>query len=318
MDMEPSAKRHKGSRSKDAKFFTSCIASFLLEAIPDQLGGAKIKNDMESFQTLFERLSFRTSIVQSPRRALSVYLDSCGLGLGEKDGPSPRAFLATLIGMNPRQDELETHYASNIRSIWCLLLFCQRIQKACDTAMEGENLQTLLIETIEEISACIRNETKTPSFDERKRVAKIRKMVTDFDTHVRTDQLDRELDRIHAFNSTLTNAIARKLFDFHAIAVKDAVFKDSHLPQYRRLSFYLYDPEVDESTPPPFLFLPCLSKILRFGPQEVVQYMVKRFWAEMLKRGYFASKGIRMAMEPKLNTYFQSGLKKNPKLPLVV
>jgi hypothetical protein len=108
------------------------------------------------------------------------------------------------------------------------------------------------------------------------------------------------------------------LFDGHQTVVKDVVLKQSHLPQYQRLSFYLYDPDIDELKPSTLLFMPCFYIVLQKGYQEIVRLMVDTFWKEILKRGYFASASTRSAIEPNLKQYIESGLTTNPNVPLLV
>jgi hypothetical protein len=317
MDQNPVTKRFKSNNDQ----LREIIARFLLGGIADELapaGNKKVQNDIEKFQALFDNLDFRTTIVKSPRKAVSIYLDSCEC----RDMASPKAFLSTMIGMNPIQADLEMLYGSNVRDIWCLLLFCKRIAQACDIAINGnpggDDLQKILKASMESCKSFIQHDVKQLPFDRRERIIDIRKMAAAVDDRVRPDQLERELDRIQAYNCTLSNAMARMLFDLHKTVMKDVVLKQSHLPQYQRLSFYLYDPDIDELKPSPLLFMPCLHIMLQKGYQEIVRLMVDSFWKEMLKSGYFASASTRSAIDPNLKQYIESGLTTNPNVPLLV
>jgi hypothetical protein len=307
----PATKRFKSNNLRKT------ISQFLFAGIYD----TKVKNDVVKFRALWDGLGFRTTIVESPRAAVSIYLDSCECS--HTDRASLRAFFSTMIGMNPIQADLERFYGENVKDPWCLLLFCKRIENACcDGAIKDSFTANVLIQTLEEtIRLCksfVNGDVQVVSFDQRERTMEIRRMATTTDDRVRLDQLDRELDRIHAHNSTLSNAMARILFDFHETVVKDVELKKSHLPQYQRLSFYLYDPEIDELKPPTFLFMPCLYMILKKGYRDIVNHMVDTFWKEMLKRGYFASSSARSAIDPNLKRYIESGMTNNPNVPLVV
>jgi hypothetical protein len=320
MDKDPSTKRFKSNYEE----LRAIIARFLVGGIPDELAAkTKVHNDIEKFRALFDdggdgQLGFRTTIVQSPRKAVSIYLDSCKC----VEMASPKAFLSTMIGTNPAQADLETFYANNVREIWCLRLLCKRIAEGCSAAIKdnpgGNDLAKILDETAGLCQSVIQHDIKRLPFDERERAMDIRTMAAAVDQRVRLDQLERELDRIQAHNSTLSNAMVRMLFDFHNIVVKDVVYKHSHLPQYQRLSFYLYDPEIDELKPPTFLFMPCLHVMLRQGYEDIARRMVDAFWKEMLKRGYFASASTRSTIEPSLTRYIESGLTTNPHVPLLV
>lgn len=308
-------KRFKSNNNVELR---KIIARFLFSDISDTLAGMKIKNDITKLRALFDGLGFRTTIIESPRQAMSVYLDSC-----ECNACSPKAFLSTMIGMNPMQADLERLYGKSVRDTWCLMLFCKRIKEACNVVVNeakfgGNDLHKILDETIRSCKSFINEDIIPLPFNQRERIIEIQKMAEAVDDRVRLDQLEREFDRIQACNSTLSNAMARLLFDFHESDVKDVVFKQSHMPQYQRLSFYLYDPDIDEVKPSQFLFLPCLHKLLMKGYKEIVNLMADTFWKEMLQRGYFASASARAAIEPSLKRYIESGLTKNPSVPMLV
>ena len=84
-----------------------------LPGLPSTLGGAHVREDTAKLKRIFDSNGFRTSLVSSPREALSVYKDSAHLFsdslFSTTDG---KTWLVTLLGMHPNQDELEHFFRS--------------------------------------------------------------------------------------------------------------------------------------------------------------------------------------------------------------
>ena len=128
---------------------------------------------------LFDYHDFRTSIISSPRSALSIYKDSCYLS------PSPatkeeaesssvveedkedvdnnsnnhkyygKEFLLSMIGMHHKQSIIEEIYARYIKPIYCLSRFCQCIKTLVDvnavSVSDSDNNDISLLELLQKI-----------------------------------------------------------------------------------------------------------------------------------------------------------------------
>lgn len=286
--------------------------------LPSTLTTTKIKNNLDKVQALFDKHDFRTSVVMSPRPALSIYKDSCKLS--SSDG---KEFLLTMLGMHPSQDDMERWYAVSVKKVYCLMLFCNLLRKLCPAAAQNAAVDALLRENETLCRSLVASETSTDELNRisttvSERVAALIQSVVDADTRIRAAQLQHEFDRLTYRNSTMSNAAMQLFLTAHGCSIKDIYFKRSHLPKYERITVYLYDPDLDEFKPPPFTFLPSLHQILENGPEALVQDMIQSFWGHLLRHGYFATPSIRNEFTPDLEKYFLSGIAQNPNLPLLL
>jgi hypothetical protein len=271
-------------------------------------------------QALFDKHGFRTSVVMSPRPALSIYKDSCLLSSSDA---AAKEFLLTMLGMHPSQDDMERWYTVSAKKVYCLLLFCNLLRKLCPAAASNFAVDALLIEN-ETLCRSLgatgttSDEINRVSATVMERVAALTQAVVEADARIRAEQLQHEFDRLTYRNSTMSNAAMQLFLDFHGCSIKDIYFKRSHLPKYERITVYLYDPDIDEFKPPPFTFLPSLHRALEDGPEALVQDMIQSFWGHLLRHGYFATPKIRQEFTPELEKYFLSGIAQNPNIPLLL
>lgn len=320
-----SAVKQKGAGATEAPVGFKTCQSLLqttptnpITALPASLTATKTKNDLEKVQALFDKHGFRTSVVMSPRPALSIYKDSCTLS-----SPSEgKEFLLIMLGMHPNQEDMERWYTVSIKKVYCLALFCNLLRKLCPDAAKNVHVEAMLAETellcrsMGEIDNT--EELNRVSASVSERVAALIQVVVGADSRIRAAQLQHEFDRITYRNSTMSNAAMQLFLAAHGCSIKDIYFKRSHLSKYERITVYLYDPDIDEFKPPPFTFLPSLHRILESGPEALVQDMVTSFWAHLLRHGYFATPSIRQALTPNLEKYFLSGIAQIPNIPLLL
>jgi len=74
--------------------------------------------DLSKVRSVFDFHGFRTSVVKSPRLALSIYKDSCVLDLEQTNGSidflGGKAFLVSIFGCHPLQSNIERLYLSTV------------------------------------------------------------------------------------------------------------------------------------------------------------------------------------------------------------
>ena len=317
-------------------------------ALTSLLGTAqKIRQDLYQLQELFHAVGFRTSIVQSPRLAVSLYKDSCVLldvlddGTGtmtdannssdsnhNQQRQQQRDYLLTMLGLHPEQGAREAYYkSSHVRDQYCWHQFLTRLRWVRRKALQDDRVQ-----------AWLSNHTTTNSKSATE-VKQFMALLLQADPKLRQEQLDHELDRIGWYNCTLSNALLQQfLHGHHACIIKDVFFKTSHVAKYERITFYLYDPEIDLVKPTSnFILLPDLARALQQtqhsnannalsksissseqqGTRAIVQDMTTTFWSHLLRHGgYYASATMKEQLSPALERYFLSGLRQDPNIPL--
>lgn len=280
---------------------------------------APIANDLSRARRFWEAHGFRTSLVHSPRPALSIYKDSC---LADPSDDSDYAFLQILLGLHPHQDALESFYESTLRPRYCLWLYCRRLREACPRALASSpSLGACVRQCEEDCRGPLRNDTiDSPpgrACDEP-RVAALMHAVRAADPRLRTQQLQHEYERLAWRNATLANAYLQLWQQDQQSCLQAVYFKQSHATKYERFTLYFYDPAIDELKPPPLVWLPSLSLALSQGPRAVARAMVDSFWAHLLRRGYHATPSVRTVVSGPLERYFLSGLAADPSLPLLL
>jgi hypothetical protein len=283
----------------------------------------KAGNDLDKVRTIFDDHGFRTSIVISPRPALSVYKDSCFLNGNDPaetiaEQIAGKEFLIILFGMHLEQSSIEKFYASSVKNVYCLLMFCHCLREACPEALKNQALEKSVAAN-EELCRSLASrpyEMSGVAAMVPERVAQIIQHVVQVDPRIRVQQLEHEYERITLRNSTLSNAHVQLFLEAHDCVVKDIFLKRSHVAKYERFSISLYDPELDLLKPPRFIFLPCLEMALTEGPEAIALAMVDSFWSHLLRRGYFATKAIKTELAPDLEKYFLSGVSRDLTTPL--
>jgi len=309
----------------------------------------KIKNDLKTFRKVFDNHDFRTSIVASPRQALSVYKDSCVLESNcDEKIKEGKVFLLCMMGCHPNQTQLEQNYSTSIRPIYCLVCYCHRLLEACPKAFKNETFSKQLLSIFQSIHAkClyfIDATAKAVSNTEQIRsdqnqvlkdieafimtipdiLSQIKSILLSSDTRIRLAQLDKEYDRVWTHNCTYANAHMHLFLSHHSTSIKDIYFKPSpHNLKYERITIYLYDPQIDHYKPIPFTFLPSLPIVLQSqndgtgcgGVHLLVNSMIESFWKHLLRQGYFATKTLQEQISPELKSFFRSGISREGLVP---
>jgi hypothetical protein len=284
------------------------------------VANGKTGNDLDKVRTIFDDHGFRTSIVVSPRSALSVYKDSCVLN-GNNDLAetiSGKEFLILLLGMHLEQSSMEKFYASSVKNVYCLLMFCHCLREACPEALKNQALEQSVAAN-EELCRSLAgrpSEISGVAAMVPERVAQMIQHVVQIDPRIRVQQLEHEYERIALRNSTLSNAHVQLFLEAHECVVQNIFLKRSHAAKYERFSITLYDSELDLLKPPRFTFLPCLEMALTEGPEAIAAAMVDAFWSHLLRRGYFATKAIQSELTLDLEKYFLSGISQDLTTPL--
>ena len=299
----------------------------------------QIRQDLYQLQELFHAVGFRTSIVQSPRLAVSLYKDSCIMGSDEDESPEQeqRDYLLCMLGLHPNQDAREEWYTtSHLRDQYCWNQFLTRLRLVRRKALLDDRVQTWLQDNNEQDSTQADNTASTTTTKAADKIQQFMALLLEVDPKLRREQLEHELDRIQWYNCTLSNALFQQfLIGYHACVVQDVFFKTSHVAKYERITFYLYDPAIDLVKPSSnFIWLPDLSRALQQtqqsasvsmslssqeqqGTRAIVQDMMSTFWSHLLRHGgYYASATMKDQLSPALERYFLSGLRQNPNIPL--
>ena len=296
---------------------------------PSLIQGGKTRNDLARLKTMLDQQGFRTSVVSSPRQALSVHKDSCVIAEDSFATNDGKTWLVTLFGLHPGQDKLERFYSSSIKDVYCLMLFCKRIREICPGALEDSEIADLVSGCelqcrslgrmrIDNFTSCqIIQHAHVLAASVPRLVATMIRRVVHAEPRHRVEQLQREFDRIAIWNSTLSNAMVTLFLEAHQCHIQDVIYKPSHQhTQYERITIFLYDPQVDHNKPPHFLFFPRVRTILRQGPGAVVQDMIQAFWAHLLKHGYFATQAMKDRLSNELKEFFFSGISNGSNLPI--
>ena len=319
----------QAKKAKPADLEWTCRTWLAEDELPMSLQ-SKLPADLHSQQAmtqeqlkhLFDQHGLRTSVVRSPREALSIYKESFGSAENLLGGDAGGSYLVLMLSSHSLQESLEQTYRSTWKGFYCLKCFCDKISKANPTPEERteveRSLGRLLVETRDLCIAAITgtSKEKIEQTTITQRFSAICEAAIETNSHWRFDQLQHEYDRIEALNASLGNALLQKFIVHRKLTIKDVYFKRSHLPQYERLSIYLYDSRIDEIKPPPIALLPCPQ--WHSGAAPMAAKMVESFWKQLLRRGYYASKLLREDIAPNLEKYFLSGLSDNPNTPLLM
>jgi len=301
--------------------------------------GSGSNSDLDALRGLFDEHGFRTSVVTSPRRALSIYIDSFGCCRRCRESPaennddddddvaSVKEFLPVLFGLHPEQDEFEQFYGSSTKNAYWLLLFSSRLRETCRPSLgreKDDDLACLIQSAIQLCRSALLGASDSTGGEQvamqlttvvspssaSQWFARLSQAASRADSRFRPEQLQHEYERICVLNSTLSNAYLQLFVRHNNLTIKDVYFKACTCsPKFERLTIYLYDPELDEGPPPPFSFLPCLRRVFAAnGVQAVASSMVESFFDGLLRRGYYCPTQLRSDLEPHLQSYFLSGL----------
>jgi hypothetical protein len=293
-----------------------------MPCIPESLSrGGKTRNNLGKLRDLVDAHGFRTSVVESPRPALSIYKDS--FHINNEDDVKGKTFLVTMFGLNPDQISMERFYSTSFKNVFCLMLFCDRLRKTCHEALQNDKVAKLINED-EHLCRSLAAMNDSKALEEAhalsssvpERIASLIQLAVQAEPRNRADQLQREYDRIALCNSTLSNAFATLFQKAHDCSIKDIYFKRSHVAKYERITIYVYDSEIDMLKPPQFLFIPSLKTALEEGPESIVKEMMESFWSHLLRHGYFATPFIKTALDPDLEKFFLSGITSDLNIPL--
>ena len=264
------------------------------------------------------------------------------------------SYLMALLGLHPDQNALEQCYSTTVREVYCMKLFCQHVRLALGgsggssssdekagkllATLEGE-IDTSIAITNADITANLvlvnRAGTDSPNAVASSFLATINNLqqlassapkimsslihdLGEAEHNLRPDQLQREYDSIRSHNSTYANALMQLFLETHRCSIKEIQLRRSHLPKYERLTLFLYDPNIDETKPPTFTFLPSLRRIIDDGVEAVVDQMVESFWNRLVRLGYFATSDLKHGVSSELRQYFLLGLTKDTSLPFLL
>ena len=260
--------------------------------------------------------------------------------------PPPRdgkTWLLTMLGLHPDLEKLERCYQTCLKDVYCLMLFCHRIREACPKALHRDSQETdetkptttTFNDLVHMVSGCelqcrslgrmktmdftytqTLQHAQTLASSVPRLVGMLIQKVVQAEPRFRVEQWEREFQRIHAWNSTLSSAMLSLFINEHQCPVKDIVLKQSHEPKHERLTIFLQDPDEDGTDPPHFTFMPRLATLLRGGPEAVVETMVQSFWANMLRQGYFATQAMKDRLSMDLTAFFLSGITKGRNVPI--
>lgn len=251
---------------------------------------------ISTFRELWNVHGFRTSMVTSPRPAVSIYLDSCTSrhDVNEKepstisaDNEVGRDYLLTCIGMHPSQLSIEHVYSSIIKNIYCMVLFLKRMRNVRQDDMNNEELKQIISSWEENVEKVLFNfDGKEPNItlmqelsDSSTRIiSQVLSKLTDIDHTLRSDQLLHEYNRITFENCTLANACLQRWLNINntdgnnnnnkqMYDLDEVYYKASppgrYLPKYERITIYMKDPDaVEPKNHQKFIFLPSLTQIL--------------------------------------------------------
>jgi hypothetical protein len=296
--------------------FAYCRKLLSTDIFPASLTAqGKTRNDLVKLRKLMDSHGFRTSAIASPRPALSIYKDSCHLD-DEQDG-SGKTILVTMFGLHPQQSKLEGLYASSIKHIYCLWLFCQRLREACRGAIQEESFEKLVSENEDSCRAITTlQQAHMLASLVPKRVSSLIQLAVQAEPRNRVEQLEHEYQRITLWNSTFSNALVALFLMAHDCCIKDVYFKHSPQPKFERITVYTHDPELDLRKPPHFLFMPSLQTAMEEGPQAIVKKMIASCWSHLLRHGYFTTPAMKGLLEKELDTFFLSGITHDLKIPI--
>ncbi len=227
---------------KQKMLIQTCLR-LLTSALPKTLIDFRNKSkDLSTFKELWTSHGFRTSMVTSPKPAVSVYLESCinptGIDINSSDDLiEGRNYLLYLLGMHPSQKDEpnvdETTYQSTIKSVYCLLQFCTKLRSVRDNDMRDPRIVEILKDWETGLSTCI-DAVLSPTFldgsssdadihvanllsfasNAPEILSKLISTLMTIDHSLHKEQLIHEYDRIEYRNCTLANACLQRFLSY--------------------------------------------------------------------------------------------------------
>lgn len=302
----------------------------------------KIGQDLNKLRRVLDIHGLHTTKISSPREAVSIYKESCRIGLTETEedilGRDGKEFLLITFGLHPQQEEIEKEYEKFAKNSYCVLLFCQKLKQEYCTVKRvsspnssvkdepaidaGEDLQRLYRQ-IEETHQSVKNfQQKNGSGISSQPVQEQVNSLIEFAIKVkgkrfyRKEEWRKEYQRICVSNSTISNAYIFLLQSYHDICIKDIYLKlNKQEPKFERITIYLYDPAIDYGRRPDFFsFLPGLRTIVAKGPDKLVSEMIDSFWTFVFRKGYYPPSKLQGVIDTKLRCFFLAGI--TPSNPL--
>eukprot|EP00986_Skeletonema_menzelii_P003072 scaffold896_cov165-Skeletonema_menzelii.AAC.3 len=309
---------------------------------------AATNDKVSSFRSQWTNHGFRTTLVSSPRCAVSVYLDSCGTRPSEEKSAqvqheAGRQFLLTCIAMHSQQMQLEHVYRSVLQKCWCFSLFLEKLACVREEDMREKSVSRAVKDWKDELTTLVGDKNcDTSSKDATERLKKKETLLqqlsnkvpsvlsnlivklTDIDHSLRTEQLMQEYNRIEWENSSLANAcLQRWLSSSKANGchydLDQVYFKFSppgrYLPKYERITIYFKDENDEERSSNKLVLIPSLTQILNRDTTKVshpidtvVQHMIQTTWDTLLHNGYYVDQTRKDQLAPSLSKFYTSGL----------
>jgi len=333
----------------DTDTLQQCL-QLLFTPIPTTLNTQKSKSisadeRISTFRELWKDHGFRTTMVTSPRPAVSIYLDSC-YGASSSAATTEiasnyelgREYLQLCIGMHPNQVSLESTYSSIIKNIYCLTLFLKRMR----SVREGDMMNASVLEIIsqwenrlEDMLSSTKCTTDIIILQELSEsssriLSQLLAKLADIDHSLRNDQLLHEYNRITYENCTLANScLHRWIYNNEQQQVYDldeVYYKASppgrYLPKYERITINMKEANAVEPSKSKLILLQSLTQILtsraieaasgnctvRHPLDSVVDDMVLSTWDSLLRCGYYVDETRKRYLEPELKKFYMSGL----------
>lgn len=255
------------------------------------------KATAQQLRAIIQSAGLRVTLMQQPgceEESLVIYTDSC---LSRKAHENELfEFFVTLLGLHPRQDDLEHWFKSSFQENYCLWLFCRCLSSQCP-GLDLSHVQQYCT-------------TASATFHTQKQTDIVYQMALEANDRWVLLELEQELNAITKSNCTLSNALLQRLRETHQVS---GMILRQGQPAYERivLSFV-------KSSKQPLVLLPSLSILVKKGTNAVVDQMVKTFWDSLWEQGYYVSQRLKCGLETELRKYFHSGLitKTDPSLPL--
>ena len=344
-------KRIKTNDDTDA-LLQQCLQLLFTSPIPSTLNNNTTKSmnadeTISTFRELWKDHGFRTTMVTSPRPAVSIYLDSCydtssstttTTEIASNYKLGGREYLQLCIGMHPNQVSLESIYSSIIKNIYCLTLFLKRMR----SVREGDMNNTSVLEIIspwekrlEDILSSTKCTTTTDTIilqelseSSSRILSQLLSKLAEIDHSLRNDQLLHEYNRITYENCTLANSCLHRWIygdDEQQYDLDEVYYKASppgrYLPKYERITINMKDFNAVEPSKSKLILLPSLTKILtsraieaatnctvRHPLDSVVDDMVLSTWDNLLRCGYYVDETRKRYLGPELKKFYLSGL----------
>ena len=334
----------------DTDTLHQCLRLLFSPDIPSTLNNTQKSISADEAISMFRKLwkdhGFRTTMVTSPRPAVSIYLDSCYSTSSSTTTTTEiatnyelgREYLQLCIGMHPNQVSLESMYSSIIKNIYCLTLFLKRMRSVRKEDMMNASVLEIISQwenRIEDILSSTKCTSTTDgvlqelSESSSRILSQLLSKLAEIDHSLRNDQLLHEYNRISYENCTLANSCLHRwiynneqqVYDLDEVYYK-ASPPGRYLPKYERITINMKEANAVEPSKSKLIFLPSLTKILtsraieaalgncavRHPLDSVVDDMIASTWDNLLRCGYYVDETRKRYLEPELKKFYLSGL----------